>query len=212
MGTRCGVIERAVSSVDARTSSWVGRGEDMRATIRVLRGAVDAPYSRRVIDERFALTPGSSERELFTTFLEFQRKALIRKCAGLTDEQLRSRPIASTLSLVGLVRHLATVERWYFQAVIDGHFPGSLFDHASDEAFAAVDAATGEAAFATWSHEVNASRRIAAEHELDAIGSIPPDGPSLTLRWVLVHMIDEYARHLGHADLLREAIDGATGE
>ena len=172
-----------------------------------------APYSRQVIDERFLLSPGSSERELLITFLEFQRNALIRKCAGLTDDQLRSRPIpSSTLSLVGLVRHLATVERWYFQAVIDGHFPGSLFDHESDEAFSDVDSATGEAAFGTWSREVNVSRRITEEHELDATGTIPPDGPTLTLRWVLLHMIDEYARHLGHADVLREAIDGAIGE
>ena len=172
-----------------------------------------APYCRLVIDDRFSLTPGSSERELLTTFLEFQRNSLLRKCAGLSDEQLRSRPVeSSSLSLIGLVRHLATVERWYFQAVIDGHFPGSLFDHESNEAFTAVDAATGEASFATWAGEVEVSRRITAANELDAVGSIPPDGPRLTLRWVLVHMIDEYARHLGHADILREAIDGVTGE
>jgi hypothetical protein len=165
-----------------------------------------------VTDGRFLLTPESSERELLTGFLEFQRDALVRKCAGLSDTQLRSRPIAtSNLSLVGLVRHIATVERWYFQAVLADAFPGSLFDHESGEAFDAVEAATHETSFATWEAEVEVSRRITDELELDAVGAMP-SGERLTLRWVLLHMIDEYARHLGHADILREAIDGVTGE
>jgi hypothetical protein len=165
-----------------------------------------------VIDERFMLTPESGERELLTTFLEFQRAALVRKCDGLTDEQLRARPVpSSNISLIGLVRHLATVERWYFQGVLAGAFPGSLFDHESDEAFNAVDAATAEDTFATWTAEVDMSRRITGELALDASGTLPT-GERLTLRWVLMHMIDEYARHLGHADIIREAIDGTTGE
>jgi hypothetical protein len=165
-----------------------------------------------VVDERFQLTPESSERDLLTTFLEFQRAALVRKCHGLTDEQARSRPVASSsVTLVGLVRHLATVERWYFQGVLADAFPGSLFDHESDEAFNAVDDATVDRSFATWAGEVEASRAITDRLDLDAVG-VMPSGERLTLRWVLLHMIDEYARHLGHADILREAIDGTTGE
>jgi hypothetical protein len=165
-----------------------------------------------VDDERFLLTPESSERELLTTFLDHQRAALVRKCEGLDDEQLRSRPVPpSDISLIGLVRHLATVERWYFQAVLVDSFPGSLYDHESDEAFRGVDSATWSESVATWSSEVDASRRITSALELDAIGTLPGGG-RLTLRWVLLHMIDEYARHLGHADLVRESIDGVTGE
>jgi len=166
-----------------------------------------------VDDERFALTTAATERELLTTFLEFQRNALVRKCAGLTDEQLRTRSIPSSgVSLIGLVRHLATVERWYFQSVIAGESPGSIFDYESDEAFGDVDAAVGDETLAIWRAEIEHSRRVTDAFELDAAGAVATQGLVVTLRWVLVHMIDEYARHLGHADIVREAIDGVTGE
>lgn len=166
-----------------------------------------------VDDERFSLTLHATELELLTTFLEFQRNALVRKCAGLTDEQLRTRSIPSSgVSLIGLVRHLATVERWYFQSVIAGESPGSIFDHESDEAFRDVDTAMGDETFAIWRAEIAQSRRVTDAFPLDASSAIPTGGLVVTLRWVLVHMIDEYARHLGHADIVREAIDGAVGE
>ena len=119
---------------------------------------------------------------------------------------------SSGISLVGLVRHLATVERWYFQSVIAGESPGSIYDYESDEAFNDVDAATGDDAFRIWRAEIAQSRRVADSLQLDAVSAIPTEGLVVTLRWVLVHMIDEYARHLGHADIVREAIDGVTGE
>ncbi|MGR6321254.1 DinB family protein [Micromonospora soli] len=168
-----------------------------------------------MIDERFALPPTVDERILLDTFLDHQRDALVRKCAGLTDAQLRLRPVPSSgLSLIGLVRHLATVERWYFQAVIADSFPGDLFDLSAgpDAPFTDVADATGPETFAIWRAEVAVSRRIAAARPLDAIGRSPDAGREHSLRWVLTHMIDEYARHLGHADLIREAIDGETGE
>ena len=164
-------------------------------------------------DERFTLTTQATERELLTTFIEFQRNALVRKCAGLSDAQLRARAIPSSgVSLIGLVRHLATVERWYFQSVIAGESPGSIYDYDSDEAFRDVDAATGDATFAIWRAETEQSRRVTDAFDLEAVSAIPTEGLVVTLRWVLVHMIDEYARHLGHADMVREAIDGVTGE
>ena len=164
-------------------------------------------------DERFTLTTEATERELLTTFLEFHRNALVRKCAGLGDAQLRARAIPSSgVSLIGLVRHLATVERWYFQSVIAGESPGSIYDYDSDEAFRDVDAATGDATFAIWRAETEQSRRVTDAFDLEAVSAIPTEGLVVTLRWVLVHMIDEYARHLGHADMVREAIDGVTGE
>ncbi|WP_406042385.1 DinB family protein [Micromonospora sp. NBC_00898] len=168
-----------------------------------------------MIDERFELPPTADERTLLHTFLDYQREALVRKCAGLTDEQLRRRSVpSSNLSLLGLVRHLATVERWYFQAVIDGNFPGDLFTRTDDrdEDFNDVEHATGEETFAIWRAEVEASRRIAADRPLGAVGRSFDTGREHSLRWVLNHMIDEYARHLGHADIIREAIDGQTGE
>ena len=165
------------------------------------------------VDERFELAADADEREILVGFLEFQRRALVRKCEGLTDEQLRSRPVpSSNISLIGLVRHLATVERWYFQAVIAGDFPGSLFNHDSDEAFNAVDTATRAETFAIWTAEVESARGIVASRPLEAVGTVPPTRQRLSLRWVITHMIDEYARHLGHADIVREAIDGRSGE
>ncbi|SCG62335.1 DinB family protein [Micromonospora inositola] len=168
-----------------------------------------------MIDERFELSPTVDERTLLDAFLDYQRQALLRKCAALTDEQLRRRAVpSSSLSLLGLVRHLATVERWYFQAVLDGNFPGSLFTRTDDrdEDFNDVEHATGAETFAIWRTEVETSRRIAADRPLEAVGRSPDTGWEHSLRWVLTHMIDEYARHLGHADLIREAIDGQTGE
>ena len=116
-----------------------------------------------MIDERYSLTPASTERELLTTFLEFQRNTLVRKCAGLSNEQMCRHAIpSSNISLVGLVRHLATVERWYFQSVIAGTSPGELYDYESDEAFNAVDGASGEESLRIWGDEVAASRRSRA--------------------------------------------------
>ncbi|GAA2405039.1 hypothetical protein Cme02nite_76050 [Catellatospora methionotrophica] len=165
-----------------------------------------------MIDERFELPTSAGERQVLETFLEFQRGALVRKCADLDDRQFRSRSVpTSRLSLAGLVRHLAGVERWYFQAVIADAFPGSLFTTFTAD-FDDVEAATCEATFDMWQAEVETSRRIAAERSLNVVGRHPGTGEQHSLRWVLHHMIDEYARHLGHADMLREAIDGRTGE
>jgi uncharacterized damage-inducible protein DinB len=164
-------------------------------------------------DARFDLTAGTPDRDLLEAFLEFQRDALERKCADLSDDQLCSRPLDTSagMSLAGLVRHLATVERWYFRAIVGQNFPGPLYDHDSDEAFTAAHISSRAEAFGAWEAEVMAAREVCASHELDDM--FPhPDGGDYTLRWVYLHMIDEYARHLGHADLLREAIDGRTGE
>jgi hypothetical protein len=181
-----------------------------------------------VIDERLELPASADERTVLTCFLDFHRQALMRTCAGLSDEQLRMHAVpSSTLTLLGLVRHLAGVERWYFRAVIANDFPGSLYTATDDddEDFNDLDSATGESTFAVWRAEVEYARRVTDEHPLDDTGTFPLDplaaasgtshpsaGRQYSLRWVLNHMIDEYARHNGHADLLREAIDGESGE
>jgi hypothetical protein len=174
---------------------------------------VATPYDAAVIDDaRFALPATADERRTLTTFLDFQRHTLERKCAGLTDEQLRTRAVPpATLCLMGLMRHMAAVERWYFQCVIAGEQPPQLYPD-TDAEFNDVDSATGQETLATWRAQIAQSRRVAAERELDAIGMNPGRRIPQSLRWVFHHMIDEYARHLGHADLLREVIDGETGE
>ncbi len=167
-------------------------------------------------DPRFALPHDVDERTLLATFLDFQRDALERKCADITDDDARRCPVpTSNLSLVGLVRHLASVERWYFSIVLAGADPATgLYDVGED--FADVADARIAEALAVWRSEVDAARAITTSVSLDASGSIPGQSDRVPVRvaarWVLVHMIDEYARHLGHADLLREAIDGRTGE
>ncbi|MFY1692768.1 DinB family protein [Plantactinospora sp. WMMB782] len=166
-------------------------------------------------DDRFQLPADADERTLLTCFLDWHRNALVRTCAGLPDEQLRRRAVpTSDLTLLGLVRHLAGVERWYFQGGIAENYPGSLYTATDDPKgdFNDIDSATGEESFAIWRAEVETSRRITAGRPLEALSTHSITGQSLSLRWVLNHMIDEYARHNGHADLIREAIDGQVGE
>jgi uncharacterized damage-inducible protein DinB len=166
-------------------------------------------------DGRFALAPTADERSVLLTFLDWQRDTLVRKCAGLSDEQLRLRAVpTSNLTLVGLVRHLAGVERWYFQVIMAGEAPPELFTATddADEDFNDIASATGAAAFAVWRAQVAHSRRVVAGRPLEAVGTNPVTGQRHALRWVLGHMIDEYARHNGHADLIREAVDGTAGE
>ena len=156
----------------------------------------------------------AGEREMLTGWLDLHRVTLATKCAGLTDEQLRERAVPpSALSLLGLVRHMAEVERNWFRPVLAGEPMGGLFAPGLDTeaSFRDVDSASVPEAFETWRSECAHSRElVAAAPSLDVSGN--RGGSRFSLRWVLVHLIEEYARHNGHADLLRERIDGATGE
>ncbi|MET8986714.1 DinB family protein [Nonomuraea wenchangensis] len=153
------------------------------------------------------------ERTVLGNWLEWHRATLAVKCAGLTGEQLRLRSAEpSGLSLLGLVRHMANVERAWFRRVLAGEDVPKLWDKDRDidADFKEVDAASVEEAFDTWRDEIERARAISAARPLDAVGK--RSGDDCSHRWILVHMIEEYARHNGHADLLRERIDGATGE
>lgn len=156
-----------------------------------------------------------TERQTLTTFLDWHRETLAVKCAGLSDEQLRLQSMPpSTLSLLGLVRHMAEVERTWFRRVLAGEDVPLVYSDSGDfqAAYDAADA-DADAAFATWRDEIDRARTIeAAIPDLDEVGYQPKWGEHVSVRWVLVHMIEEYARHNGHADFLREAIDGVTGE
>jgi hypothetical protein len=157
------------------------------------------------------------ERATLAGFLDYQRATLEWKCDGLTPEQLARRSMPpSTLSLLGLVRHMTDVERGWFDRVATGVRRPPIFYSAEEPDLdfdgAVADPAAVEEAFAAWRTAVAEAREVVARTELAATFVHDRSGEQMSLRWVLAHMIEEYARHNGHADLLREAIDGATGE
>lgn len=163
---------------------------------------VDAPYT-------------GDERTMLNGWLDYHRATLELKCAGLTDDQLRERSAPpSALSLLGLVRHMAEVERIWFRIRLAGEPIGYIWitDDDGDADFDGVDTADVREAFDAYHAEIDAARAIVASHDtLDATFEHPRRG-HISLRWVLVHMIEEYARHNGHADLIRERIDGTIGD
>jgi uncharacterized damage-inducible protein DinB len=153
------------------------------------------------------------ERPMLEGWLEFHRATLVLKCDGLDDDARKRRPVAtSLLSLHGLLRHMAEVERNWFRRVLqsDAATPPIWYDPAVDDSeLVPLDDADWNADLAAWSAECDASRAAAAARELDDTGI--RRGQPCSLRWIYVHMIEEYARHNGHADLIRELIDGAVG-
>ena len=157
------------------------------------------------------------ERESLTSWLRYHRDTLAMKCDGLDPDQLCERSVPpSSMSLIGLVRHMADVERSWFRRLLAGESSdtaGPIYysDDDIDGDFDNVDPATVDEAFATWRGECARADEIVATLDLDDTRVRPPDR-TISVRWVLTHMIEEYARHNGHADLLRERIDGATGE
>lgn len=154
------------------------------------------------------------ERETLRAFLDFHRATLAMKCEGLTDEELRLRASPpSTLTLLGLVRHMAEVERHWFRRVLAGEdVPHVWSDEHDFQAAYDASASTRAEAFAAWEAEVAFARRFEAEAEsLDVTAYVERWEGDASLRLLMLHMIHEYARHNGHADFLREAIDGTTG-
>ena len=152
--------------------------------------------------------------------MQYHRDTLAMKCAGLTPEQLAERAVPpSSMSLIGLVRHMTDVERSWFRRVAMGegddtagpiHFVRGTND---DGDFDDASPATAEADLATWKREqIVVDEIIAGFDDLDATRHRDGWEFDMSIRWILVHMIEEYARHNGHADFLRERIDGATGE
>ncbi len=165
-------------------------------------------------DERPEPPLTGGERETLRAFLDFHRATLAWKCEGLSDEELRRRSMPpSTLSLLGLVRHMAEVERTWFRRVINKEdVPLVWSDDGDFQAAYDASGATRSEAFDAWHSEVERARRIEAEAEsLDVTGHNARWGEDVSLRLVMLHMIHEYARHNGHADFLREGVDGTTG-
>ena len=168
--------------------------------------------------ERQRTPDRAPERQAIEGLLELHRATLLLKCAGLTGEQLATRSVPpSTMSLLGLVRHMSDVERVWFRARVAGEdvVPIYWIDTSLDGDFDDLDPASAEADFVIYAAEVEAARAVQAAHDLDdTFDTGHGDGSAETadIRALLLHMIEEYARHNGHADLLREAIDGTVGE
>ena len=169
-------------------------------------------------DTRTEIPLVGDETTLLTAFLELQRQTLEWKCAGLTPQQLATRTVPTTgLTLLGLVRHLAAVETGWLVGF--GGLPTDLWPDVvrdRDEQFqvdpATVTQADVDAAWATWRAAAAAAREVARRLPLDTEDTPYGRDDAFSLRWILLHLLEEYARHVGHADLLREATDGATGE
>lgn len=171
----------------------------------------------RVMVERIEPNETGAERELLEGFLDYHRATLLWKCEGMTAEQLRQRSVpTTTLTLLGLVRHMIEVERGWFRGTFKGEDTSPIFysDERPDDDFDDLGSMDPDAVFAMFEAECQYSREVAAAADLDDIGAKRGRrrNQEFSLRWIFVHMIEEYARHNGHADLIREAIDGATGE
>jgi hypothetical protein len=167
--------------------------------------------------ERREPAQNADERAMLEGWLDYHRQTLAWKCEGLTDAQLRTASAEpSGLSLMGLVRHMAEVERGWFRKVLAGDDPGPIYftDEDRDGDFHVTESDTWEEAYTTWQGETATARRLAAGCGLDDLskGISRFTGEPFSLRWIYTHMIEEYARHNGHADLIRERIDGATGD
>lgn len=154
------------------------------------------------------------ERSILAAVLDWHRQTLELKCSGIPPERLSEKNIPpSGMSLHGLIRHLAEMERWWFRQQFAGEDVPHLYYSNADpnHDFDYLDGDPAES-LAVWRAECNHSRDIVARTpSLDQTGTCQPDGEPISLRRILVDMITEYARHDGHADLLRERIDGATG-
>ncbi|MEK8169800.1 DinB family protein [Streptomyces sp. M19] len=165
-------------------------------------------------DHRVGPPAFGSERDMLRAFLDYHRATLAMKCEGLTDEQLRRRSMPpSTLTLLGLVRHMAEVERAWFRRVFEDHdAPMVWSDEIDFQAAYDASASTRSEAFGAWEAEVANSRRVEREAaSLEQAGSQPRWGTEVSLRMVMLHVLLEYGRHNGHADLLREGVDGTVG-
>lgn len=172
-------------------------------------------------EQRPDIPQAADELTTLTAFLEWMRATLRVKAADLDAEQLQRRLEPSTMTLGGLVTHLAWVESWWFTEIFLGRSPGepwASFDWKADgdAEWTVAASMTPDEIWALFDAEVDSARRVLAESGgLDAIAvghRKRKPGEPLSMRWIVVHMIEEYARHLGHADLIRESIDGSVGQ
>ena len=170
---------------------------------------VDEIEDPRRIDPPFV----NDERPMLEAWLEWHRTTLLIKCEGLDDAGLRARPVETSLmSLHGLVRHMAEVERnWFRRVLAREDLPGGIYwtDQNPEGDFEIPEDDSFAADLAVWQEQIEIARKNAEGKDLDFTGV--SRGEPCSLRWIYLHMIEEYARHNGHADLIRELVDGAVG-
>ncbi len=153
------------------------------------------------------------EREILANMLERQRATLLWKCEGLDEDQLRRRSVTpSELSLFELLRHLTGAECYWFQVCLDGRDLEPLYITTPDGEIDDSDPTPPAGVVQNFLTACEESRQVAAAHAFDEVVSSGVAGCPVSARYVGWHMVEEYARHCGHADLLRESIDGAVGE
>lgn len=159
---------------------------------------------------------------MLTEFLDHYRSVLIAKATGISDEQARRHAVEpSNLSLLGLLRHMAEVERHWFRRILKNESELPDFYISGDMAIGTADGDFEFPDTATLSEGINVLHNAVAESRLAIVGLLPDElslavrpktGAPVSLRWIMIHMIEEYARHCGHADFLRERIDGRKGD
>lgn len=185
------------------------------ASDKAVRSVPEPEWTAPAI-ERHDPDPVMAERPALEQWIDYHRATLLAKCAGLTAAQLKQPACPpSHLTLLGLVRHMTEVERWWFRMHANGEDLEFPYDPGGTGlAFAPLEEADARADIEAYRSEVAAARSAVAGKDLDLV--VPSRGhhPERTrdVRWILLHMLEEYARHNGHADLLREAIDGQTGD
>lgn len=157
----------------------------------------------------------ADERTQLEAFLDFYRNTLLRKCEGLSVDQLKARPVStSDMTLLGLIRHYAGVEQFWFEFIFADELSAWYYDAADDPDvdFHDLDGISCEQALENFHNSIATSKRITLGHALDTVAAqAHPNGFQVNLRWIYIHLIEEYARHAGHADLMRELIDGTVG-
>jgi Protein of unknown function (DUF664) len=157
---------------------------------------------------------GGDESGVVNWLLDYQRYVLLRKVDGITEQQARMTTASSDLTLLGLVRHLAGVEQYWLGHIFLGLsevMPWDEYDD-PDADFHWLEGDTLADAVVLLRAEMSRSRQLASTTSFDAMSVGQRENQHVNLRWILVHLVEEYARHCGHADLLREAIDGVTGD
>jgi uncharacterized damage-inducible protein DinB len=153
-----------------------------------------------------------SERQVLEAFLDFHRQVLVSKVDGISENEARRRRVPSKTTLAGLIKHMIGVERGWFQEVLGGRNPEDIGPNVGggEESWDLAENETVSSLIKEYEQTCEQSRQTAARFALD--DAVPePDMGQVSLRWIYVHMIEESARHVGHADILREQTDGASG-
>jgi uncharacterized damage-inducible protein DinB len=158
------------------------------------------------------LVATGTEREVLEAFLDFHREVLVRKVSGVSEQEARYRRVPSRTTLAGLLKHMIGVERGWFQRVLAGRSADEIGPNVGggDDSWELAANETVESLVEEYRRTCEQSRQTAARFALDH--AVPQRRLGrVSLRWIYVHMIEETARHVGHADILREQTDGATG-